>query len=87
MRAPQAQVIYSLAPVWSAVIAQMTLGGESMGITSWAGGSAILFASFLASRPMQSTACSTQWIIGTGIADCMLRVLGDSTGATWGLGS
>ena len=49
--APRAQVLYSLAPVWSAIIAQLTLGGESIGIFSWIGGSAILLASVLASQP------------------------------------
>ena len=48
--APRAQVLYSLAPVWSAIIAQLTLGGESVGIFSWVGGSAILIASALASQ-------------------------------------
>jgi hypothetical protein len=44
-----AQVIYSLTPIWSALIAQATLGGsENMGALSWAGGGVIVCASVLA---------------------------------------
>lgn len=54
------QVIYSLTPIWSALIASATLGSsENMGTLSWAGGAVIVLASILAavfSRKAQSKA-------------------------------
>lgn len=48
--ATQAQVIYSLTPIWGAVMAQLVLGDEQMGPVAWAGGAAVLLASLQAAR-------------------------------------
>lgn len=47
---PSAQVIYSLTPLWSALIAQVALGDETLGPAAWGGGGAMLLASLLAAR-------------------------------------
>jgi drug/metabolite transporter (DMT)-like permease len=44
------QVIFSLTPIWSAVIAHFLLGEESMGPWAWVGGVAVVLAGILASR-------------------------------------
>jgi drug/metabolite transporter (DMT)-like permease len=41
------QVAYNTAPLWSALLAQYTLSGESMGLGGWAGGAALLAAASL----------------------------------------
>ena len=47
----QLQLVYSLAPIWSALIAQtIDLPGEDMGPLSWAGAAAVLAASTLAAQ-------------------------------------
>jgi len=43
--AAQAQVVYSLTPVWSALLAAATLPGEGMGRGAWAGAAVIVAAS------------------------------------------
>lgn len=43
------QVIFASSPLWSAVLASAVLG-ERMGPLAWAGGAAILAASFAVSR-------------------------------------
>jgi hypothetical protein len=47
---PASQVIFSLTPIWGAVMAQLVLGDEQMGPVAWAGGAAVLLASLLAAR-------------------------------------
>ena len=53
---PVLQLIYSLAPIWSALIAQLLcLPGEGMGPLSWAGGAAVLAASVMAVQGQSSS--------------------------------
>lgn len=48
MPAPQAQVLYSSTPVWSAVFAALLVNGERMRAVGWVGGAIILVASVIA---------------------------------------
>lgn len=42
--AVQTQIILSLAPLWSALLAQAVLGGEEMGCMAWVGGGMVLLS-------------------------------------------
>ncbi|CAK0743539.1 hypothetical protein CVIRNUC_001478 [Coccomyxa viridis] len=48
--APQAQIIFSSLPLWSAFFAAVLMQGDSMGPSGWAGGLLILAAGLFASR-------------------------------------
>lgn len=48
--APQAQIIFSSLPLWSAFFAAVLAQGDSMGPSGWAGGFLILAAGLIASR-------------------------------------
>lgn len=58
--AVQAQILLSLAPLWSALFAQLALGGEEMGPAAWVGGAMVLLSVMLAqlgcSSPQQHRA-------------------------------
>lgn len=56
--ATRAQVIYSLTPIWSALMAAWLLGDEGLGPVAWAGCAAICAASILASRAVASDAAA-----------------------------
>lgn len=46
----QAQVMFSLTPLWAVLLAQLTLGGEAIGPWAWAGGSTILVAGLISAK-------------------------------------
>ncbi|CAL5219340.1 g1154 [Coccomyxa viridis] len=48
--APQAQIIFSSLPLWSAFFAAVLMQGDSMGPSGWAGGLLIIAAGLIASR-------------------------------------
>jgi len=52
--ATAAQVIYSLTPLWSTLLAAVLLGDEGLGPMSWVGGVAVLAASILSAQAQQS---------------------------------
>ncbi len=41
------QVIFSLAPLFTVLFSQLTLGGESLGPLAWVGGATVIAASFI----------------------------------------
>ncbi|KAL6753030.1 hypothetical protein V8C86DRAFT_3029043, partial [Haematococcus lacustris] len=50
-----AQVVFSLTPLWSALIAALVLGDDGMGQAAWAGSAAILVASAVATDGQTTT--------------------------------
>ena len=48
--APQAQIIFSSLPLWSAFFAAVLMQGDTMGPSGWAGGLLIIAAGLIASK-------------------------------------
>ncbi|KAJ9520956.1 hypothetical protein QJQ45_014158 [Haematococcus lacustris] len=80
-----AQVVFSLTPLWSALIAALVLGDDGMGQAAWAGSAAILVASAVATDG-QTTTRTQAGAAGREAAAAAAAAAGEGGGAGGGLG-